>query len=64
MCVCNLTQHVKIPTHRHGHTLDLIVTPANTTLNPIITSSHIVNVLATNNTDTGFAYTAKCEYIG
>ena len=39
---CNLTQHVKIPTHRHGRTLDLIITPTNTTLNPIITSSHIV----------------------
>ena len=39
---CNLTQHVQIPTHIHGHTLDLIITPANTTLNPIITSSHIV----------------------
>ena len=33
---------MKTPTHRHGHTLDLIITPANTTLNPIITSSHIV----------------------
>ena len=39
---CNLTQNVKIPTHRHGHTLDRIITPANTTLNPVITSSHIV----------------------
>ena len=39
---CNLTQHVKISTHRHSHTLDLIITPVNTTLNPIITSSHIV----------------------
>ena len=38
----NLTQHVKIPTHRHGHTLDLMITPSNTTLNPIITSSNIV----------------------
>ena len=28
--------------HRHGHTLDLIITLANTTLNTIITSSHIV----------------------
>ena len=37
-----VTQHVKIPTHRHGHTLDLIITPAKTTLNPIITSSHII----------------------
>ena len=33
---------VKIPTHRRGYTLDLIITPANTTLNSIITSSHIV----------------------
>ena len=33
---------IKIPTHRHGHTLDLIITLANTTLNPIITSSYIV----------------------
>ena len=39
---CNLTQHIKIPTHRHDHTLDLIITHANTTINPIITSSHIV----------------------
>ena len=39
---CNLTQHAKIPTHSHGHTLDFILTPANTTLNSIITSSHIV----------------------
>ena len=39
---CNLTQNVKISTHRHGHTLDLIITSANTTLNPVITSSHIV----------------------
>ena len=39
---CNPTQYVKIPTHRHGHTLDLIITPANTTLNPVITSADIV----------------------
>ena len=39
---CNLTQHVKNPTHGHGHTLDLIITPAITTLDPVITSSHIV----------------------
>ena len=39
---CNLTQHVKMPTHRHGHFLELIITSANTTLNPIITSSLIV----------------------
>ena len=39
---CNLTKHVKIPTYTHGHTLDLIITPANTTLNPIIDSSYIV----------------------
>ena len=38
---CNLTQHVKNPTHRHGHTLDLIITPAITTFNPILTSAHI-----------------------
>ena len=39
---CNLTQHVKIHTHRHGHTLDLIISLANTTLSPIINSSYIV----------------------
>ena len=38
---CNHTQHVNITTHRHGHTIDLIITPAKTTLNQIITSSHI-----------------------
>ena len=41
-CQCNLIQHVKIRTHTDGHILDLIINPANTTLNPIITSSQIV----------------------
>ena len=39
---CNLTQHVNIPTRRHCHTLDLAITLASTSLNPIITSSFIV----------------------
>ena len=39
---CNFTQHVKIPTHRHGHTLDLIITLVNIPLNLIVTSSFIV----------------------
>ena len=33
----NFTQHIKIPIHRHGHTLDLIITPANAILKPIVT---------------------------
>ena len=37
----NLTQHVIILTHTHGHTLDLVITSASTSLNPII--SHAVN---------------------
>ena len=38
---CNLTQHIKIPTHKYGQTLNLIITLANTTINPVITSSYI-----------------------
>ena len=38
---CNLTQLVNFPTHRQGHTLDVIITPANSTLSPIITYSQI-----------------------
>jgi len=30
----NLTQHVLFPTHRHSHTLDLVITSANSTLSP------------------------------
>lgn len=29
LSACNLTQHVTKPTHRHGHTLDLIITRSN-----------------------------------
>ena len=39
---CDFTQYVKIPTHRHGHTLDLVIILASTTLNLITTSSFIV----------------------
>jgi len=34
----NLTQHVLLPTHRHSHTLDLVITFANSTLSPTVTS--------------------------
>jgi len=30
----NLTQNVLFPTHRHCHTLDLVITSANSTLSP------------------------------
>jgi len=34
----NLNQHVLFPTHRHSHTLKLVITSANSTLSPTITS--------------------------
>jgi len=34
----NLTQHVSFPTNRHSHTLDLVITSANSTLSPNVTS--------------------------
>jgi len=34
----NLTQHVLFPTHRHSHTLDLVITSVNFTLPPTVTS--------------------------
>jgi len=34
----NLTQHVLFPTHRHSHTLDLVITSANSTFSPTVTS--------------------------
>jgi len=34
----NLTQHVLFPTHRHSHTLDLVITSANSTLSPTVIS--------------------------
>jgi len=34
----NLTQLVLFPTHRHSHTLDLVITSANFTLSPTVTS--------------------------
>jgi len=39
----NLTQHVRVvfPTHRHSHTLDLVVTSANSTLSPTVISFSI-----------------------
>lgn len=37
----NLTQHVSFPTHRCGHTLDLIITAKTTSLSPSITHSLI-----------------------
>jgi exonuclease III len=33
----NLTQHVSFPTHRQSHTLDLVITSANSTLSPTVT---------------------------
>jgi exonuclease III len=38
---CNLTQLVNFPTHRCGHTLDLIITATNSTLSPVISHSQI-----------------------
>jgi len=34
----NLTQHVLFPTHRHCHTLDLVITSDNSTLSPTVIS--------------------------
>jgi len=34
----NLAQHVLFPTHRHSHTLDLVITSANSTLSPTVIS--------------------------
>jgi exonuclease III len=34
----NLSQHVSFPTHRHSHTLDLVITSANSTLSPNVIS--------------------------
>jgi len=34
----NLTQHVLFPTHRYSHTLNLVITSANSTLSPTVTS--------------------------
>jgi len=36
--LANLTQHVLFPTHRHSHTLDLVITSANSTLSPTVPS--------------------------
>jgi len=33
----NLTRHVLFPTHRNAHTLDLVITSANSTLSPTVT---------------------------
>jgi len=38
----NLTQHVLFPTHRHSHTLDLVITSANFTLSPTVISLPIL----------------------
>ena len=38
---CNLTQLVNFPTHRCGHTLDLIITATNSALSPVISHSQI-----------------------
>ena len=35
----NLTQHINIPTHKDGNTLDLIITSAHSSLNPSISHS-------------------------
>jgi HEPN domain-containing protein len=37
----NLIQHVSFPTHRHSHTLDLVITSAFSTLSPTISFSPI-----------------------
>jgi len=34
----NLTQHVSFPTHRHSHTLDLVITSADPTSSPTVIS--------------------------
>jgi len=37
----NLTQHVSFPTHRHSHTLDLVITSASSTLSSTVISMPI-----------------------
>jgi hypothetical protein len=41
LSLANLTQHVSFPTHRHLHTLDLVITTVDSLLSPVIT--HTVN---------------------
>ena len=36
---CALSQYVNFPTHTSSHTLDLLITPSNSTLNPTVTFS-------------------------
>ena len=38
----NYIQHIHIPTNKQGHTLDLLITHVNSTLNPIISSSVMI----------------------
>ena len=35
----NLQQHVSFPTHIHENTLDLVITPSQTTINPVVSCS-------------------------
>jgi hypothetical protein len=37
LSLANLTQHVSFPTYRHLHTLDLVITTADSLLSPVIT---------------------------
>jgi exonuclease III len=37
LSLANLTQHVSFPTHRHLHTLDLVITTVDSLLSPVIT---------------------------
>ena len=39
--LANLTQHVSFPTHRFNHTLDLVITQADSTLCPVISQCPI-----------------------
>jgi hypothetical protein len=39
LSLANLTQHVSIPTHHHLHTLDLVITTADSLLSPVITQT-------------------------
>src|SRR5688572_22907537 len=34
VCLCNAVQHVNIATHRDNHTLDLVITPTQSALDP------------------------------
>jgi hypothetical protein len=36
LSLANLTQHVSFPTHRHLHTLDLVITTADSLLSPVV----------------------------